>query len=117
MIVFSVAVPDGFVTVSDPVFAFAGTVTVSFTIEFTLNFAGTPWKVTDVVPLRFVPLIVSVAPRFTFAGVVFAIVGTGAVRGRKPSLTKIAWPPGLRIFATQAWAADWFALFAITHIE
>ncbi len=61
VISFQVAVPDGFVTVSVPVLAFAGTVTVSFAAETTLNFAGTPWKVTEVVPFRFVPVIVSVA--------------------------------------------------------
>ena len=58
-----------------PVFALAGTVTVSFAVETILNFAGTPWKVTEVVPLRFVPVIVSVAPARTFAGATFAIVG------------------------------------------
>ena len=69
MIDFQVAVPDGLVTVSEPVFAFAGTVTVSFEVETILNFAGTPWKVTEVVPLRFVPVSVSVAPRRVLAGV------------------------------------------------
>ena len=46
---FQVAVPFGLVTVRSPVFAFAGTVTVSLTIDLGLKLAGTPWKVTDVV--------------------------------------------------------------------
>ena len=29
---------------------------------------------------------------------------------------KVAWPFGLRIVLTQAWAAAWFGLFVITHI-
>ena len=52
---FHVAVPDGLVTVNEPVFAFGGTVIVIFAGETTLNFAGTPWNVTEVVPLKFVP--------------------------------------------------------------
>ena len=48
---FEVAVPAGLVTVIVPVLAFAGTVNVSFVADTTLNLAGTPWIVTDVVQI------------------------------------------------------------------
>ena len=79
MIVFQVAVPFGVVTVSDPVLAFCGTVTVSLRVDPTLNLAGTPWNVTDVVPLKFLPRRMSVAPGRVLPGVTFAMDGTGAV--------------------------------------
>ena len=66
---FDVAVPDGLVTVIGPDFAFAGIVNVSFVADTTLNFAGTPWIVTDVVPVKFVPVTVTVAPALALAGV------------------------------------------------
>ena len=89
---------------------------VSFVAETTLNFAGTPWIVTDVVPVKFVPVSVTVAPTLAFAGATFVIVGTGAVSGRKPSLTKIAWPAGLSTLSIQACAAAWFGLFVTIAI-
>jgi hypothetical protein len=73
---FDVAVPDGFVTVILPDCALAGTVRVSLVADTTLNFAGTPWIVTDVVLPRFVPVTVTLAPRRACVGVTFAIVGT-----------------------------------------
>ena len=96
------AVPDGFVTVIVPDFAFAGTTNVNFVAETTLNFAGTPWIVTDVVPVKFVPVRVTVLPGAACAGAILVIVGTGAVNGRKPSLTKIAWPAGLKTLLMKA---------------
>jgi hypothetical protein len=82
--VFHVAVPFGVVTVRLPLFAFDGTVTVSFNAEFTLNFEGTPWNVTDVAPLKFLPSTTMVPPVLAAVGVTFAIVGTGALIVRKP---------------------------------
>jgi hypothetical protein len=61
-----------------------GTVTVSFTAELTLNFEATPWNVTDVVPVKFLPRIVSVPPAFAAFGVTLTIDGTGALIVRKP---------------------------------
>ena len=46
-------------TVIVPDFAFAGTTNVSFVADTTLNFAGTPWIVTDVVPVKLVPVSVT----------------------------------------------------------
>jgi hypothetical protein len=79
-----VAVPAGFVTVIIPLFALDGTTIVSFVGDTTLNFAGMPWNVTDVVPLRFVPVRASEVPGLAFEGESFTIVGAGAVTGRNP---------------------------------
>src|SRR5258706_749636 len=86
-----VAVPDGFVTVITPERAFAGIVSVIVVGETILNFAATPWIVTDVVCVKFVPESVTVLPAFAFAGASFAIVGAAALSGRKPVLTTTAW--------------------------
>src|SRR6202012_4184661 len=94
-----------------PVFAFVGTTTVSFEPETTLNFAGTPLKVTDVVPAKFSPVTVTVTPGFAAFGATFVICGVAALIGRKPSLTKSAWPLLLSTLLTNACAAAWFELF------
>src|SRR5262249_4132112 len=85
-----VAVPAGLVTVIEPVFAFVGTVIVSFDPETILNLAGMPWKVTEVVPVRFVPVTLIDAPGRPFVIESFVIVGVGAVIGRKPYLSIVA---------------------------
>ena len=57
-----VAVPSGVVTLSGPVVAPAGTVAWIAVSEVTAKVALTPLKVTDVAPLKFVPLMVTVVP-------------------------------------------------------
>jgi hypothetical protein len=70
-----VAVPPGVVTVIFPVVALAGTVAVILTSVLTVNEAAVPLNFTDVVPVRFVPLIVTLVPTAPLAGVKLVIVG------------------------------------------
>ena len=99
-----------------PDFAFAGTVTVSFVGDTTLNCAGTPLIVTDVVPVRFVPVTVTVAPGLAVRGCDLRDRRHGSRQRRKPFLTKIACPAGLSTFFSHACAAAWFGLFVTTAI-
>src|SRR3954452_19166115 len=110
------AVPAGLVTVIAPVFALTGTVIVSFVPDTTLNLAGTPLNVTDVVPLRFVPLRETEIPGFPLVIESFVIVGTGAVIGRKPYLSIVAWPCLLSTLSMNACAAALFWLRATMAI-
>jgi hypothetical protein len=57
-----VAVPPGVVTVIVPVVAPVGTVAVIFVSELTMKAAVTPLNLTEVAPVKFVPLIVTVDP-------------------------------------------------------
>src|SRR5438093_8613799 len=66
-------VPAAVVMLILPVFAPAGTVAVIFVSETTLKPALTPPILTAVAPRRFVPVIVTFAPAFAFAGVTCAI--------------------------------------------
>ena len=66
--------------------------------------------------MKFVPVSVTFAPALALAGANLAIVGTGAVSGRKPFLTKIAWPAGLSTLSIHACAAAWFGLFVTIAI-
>jgi hypothetical protein len=84
------AVPAGLVTVIGPDLARFGIVNVSFVADTALKCAGTPRIVTEVVVARFVPVRVTFVPALPLGGAMVAIVGTGAVSGRKPSFTKIA---------------------------
>jgi hypothetical protein len=52
--------------------------------DATVYLAGTPAKVTEVVPLRFVPVSVTAVPRRPLAGAIRLRVGTGAPIGRNP---------------------------------
>ena len=70
-----VAEPRGEATPMRPVVAPAGTVAVIFVAELSVNAAAAPLKVTDVAPVKFVPLIVTVAPTRPFGGEKFAITG------------------------------------------
>jgi hypothetical protein len=79
-----VAVPPGVVTEILPVVAPEGTTAVIFVAELTVNdVALTPLNFTDVVvnpvPLKFVPLIVTVVPTGPLVGENEEIVGAGAV--------------------------------------
>ncbi len=73
-----VAVPPGVVTVIFPVVAVAGTVAVICVAEFTVNVAVTPLNLTEVAPVKFVPVIVTFLPTGPNVGVNEVIVGAGA---------------------------------------
>src|SRR5437016_7677977 len=70
-----VAVPPGVVTLTGPVVAPAGTVARIAVSEVTVKVALTPLNDTDVAPLKFVPLIVTLVPTGPLVGVKLAIVG------------------------------------------
>jgi hypothetical protein len=75
-----VAVPPGVVTVILPVVAPVGTVAVIFVAEFTVNVvAATPLNLTEVAPVKLVPVILTVVPTGPEVGVNDVIVGSGAV--------------------------------------
>jgi hypothetical protein len=82
-----VAVPPGVVTEIVPVFAPVGTFTVTLVAATVAGVAATPPKLTDVAPVRFVPVIVTVAPAPAEVGVKLVIAG-GVTTERWPSL----WP-------------------------
>ena len=63
-----IALPFGLVTVTAPDRAARGTVSVIFVGDSTLNFAGTPFTVTDVAPARLTPITVTFAPGFARNG-------------------------------------------------
>jgi hypothetical protein len=56
------SLPPGVVTQIFPVVAPVGTVAVIFVAESTVKFAETPWNVTLVAPVKFVPVIVTDVP-------------------------------------------------------
>jgi len=72
-----VAVPPGVVTEIVPAVTPAGTVAVMDVADTTVNVAAVPLKATAVAPVRFVPVIVTVAPTGPDVGVNDAIVGAG----------------------------------------
>jgi len=72
-----VAVPPGAVTTIVPVDAPAGTVAVSDVSEATMNDAPVPPNFTLVVPVKLVPVIVTVMPTGPLAGLNDVIVGAG----------------------------------------
>ena len=106
-----VAAPAGFVMMIVPDVAFGGTTTTSFDGVTILYLAGTPLNVTDVVPLKFLPVIVTDDPALPFLGVTVTIAGTGAEIGRKPYFLIVAWPAGLSTLSMNACAAALFELF------
>src|SRR6266508_6222103 len=93
-----VAVPPGVVTLIGPVVAPVGTVAVIRVGEFTVNvIAATLLNVTEVVvkpvPLKFVPLIVTLVPTGPRVGVNEVIVGAGTAVTVK-FVALVAVPPG-----------------------
>ena len=70
-----VSVPAGVVTEILPVVAPAGTVAVIFVAELTVNVADVPPNLTDVAPVKFVPLIVTDVPTDPLFGENEVIVG------------------------------------------
>src|SRR5438094_7517787 len=80
-----VAVPPGVVTLSGPVVAPAGTVAWIAVAEVTVKVALTPLNVTEVAPLSFVPLIVTLVPTGPLVGEKLVIVG-GLTSGADPAV-------------------------------
>src|ERR1019366_9283852 len=70
--------PPGVVTWTAPVVAPAGTLVVISELETTVNVAGVPLKVTLVEPVKFVPRIMTGAPKFPE-------VGTVSTNGPRPT--------------------------------
>jgi hypothetical protein len=67
------------VTVIGPVVAPLGTVEVIWVAELTVNVAVSPLNRTDVAPVRFVPVIVTLVPIGPLAGLMEVMVGGKAV--------------------------------------
>jgi hypothetical protein len=76
-----VADPPGVVTLSGPVVAAAGTVAWIAVAELRVKLALTPLNRTAVAPVKFVPLMVTLAPAEPLAGVKLVIAGAGALTG------------------------------------
>jgi hypothetical protein len=70
-----VAVPPGVVTVILPVVEPVRTVAVILVAELTVNVADVPLNLTEVAPVRFVPVIVTLVPTGPLVGVNDVIVG------------------------------------------
>jgi len=70
-----VAVPAGLVTVMGPVVAPAGTVAVICVALLTVKVAATPLKRTSVVPVKFVPVMVTEVPTGPDVGEKLVMVG------------------------------------------
>jgi len=70
-----VAVPPGVVTVIFPVVALAGTVVEIWIAELTVNEAAVPLNLTEVAPVKFVPLIVTGTPTAPLGGEKVEIAG------------------------------------------
>jgi len=81
-----VAVPPGVVTEIGPVVAPEGTVAVICVDESTVKLAAVPLKVTDVAPVRLVPVITTLVP-------------TGPLVGLKPLIVAEVTSNGLRLVA------------------
>ncbi|HYR17113.1 MAG TPA: hypothetical protein VEQ67_23290, partial [Mycobacterium sp.] len=69
------AVPPAVVTLIDPLEAPAGTVAVIVVAEFTVKLALVPLNSTDVAPVKFVPLMLTLVPTGPLPGVKLEIVG------------------------------------------
>ena len=75
-----VAVPAGLVTLIGPVVAPLGTVAVIWVSEFTVKLAAGPLKATAVVPVKPVPVMVTLCPHPPLLGEKEVIVGAIAAR-------------------------------------
>jgi hypothetical protein len=87
-----VAVPAGLVTVMGPVVAPAGTVAVIWVLLLTVKVAGTPLKRTLVVPVKFVPVMVTEVPTGPTVGEKSVMVGAKVTT---KSVLLVAVPAGL----------------------
>jgi hypothetical protein len=70
-----VPVPPGVVTVNGPVVAPAGTVAWITVADVTVNVAAVPLNRTAVAPVKFAPVIVTLAPTSPLVGVKLVILG------------------------------------------
>jgi hypothetical protein len=70
-------VPPGVVTLIGPVVALAGAVTCIAVSEVSVKLAALPLTVTDVAPVKFVPLIATLVPTRPLVGVKLVMVGAG----------------------------------------
>src|SRR2546427_8916971 len=86
------AVPPGVVTLIVPVVAPVGTVAWIELAELTVKVALAPLKATTVVPVKLVPLMVTLVPTGPLAGVKLVIVG-GLITVKL--LVLVAVPPGV----------------------
>src|SRR6266850_1115281 len=87
-----VAVPPGVVTLIVPVVALVGTVARMDVAEMTVKVALTPLKATQVVPVKLVPLMVTLVQAGPLGGVKPVIVG-GFITVQLTAL--VAVPPGV----------------------
>jgi len=97
------AVPAEVVTLIGPVAAPAGTVAVIAVAELTVKLALVPLNSTDVAPVKFVPLIVTLVPAGPLLGVKLAIVGgleTVTVTGSDVHVVRL---PRARATAVRVW--------------
>ena len=88
-----VAVPPGVVTLIDPVVADAGTVAWIVVDEITVYVALTPLNLTELAPLKLVPLIWTLVPTGPLGGAKLLIVGGGTVTVKLLALLVV--PPGV----------------------
>src|SRR6267143_1359806 len=86
------AVPPGAVTLIGPLEAPAGTVAVIVVAEFTVKLALVPLNSTDVAPVKFVPLMVTLVPTGPVVGVKLVMVG-GLITVKLPALLTV--PPAV----------------------
>src|SRR5438067_1988342 len=77
-----VAVPSGVVTLTGPVVAPAGTAAEICVAEFTVKVAVVPLNFTEVAPVKFVPLIVTLVPTVPLVGEKLVIVGGSVMESR-----------------------------------
>jgi hypothetical protein len=89
-----VAVPFGVVTAIGPVVAPVGTVAVIWVFELTVKVAATPMNLTEVAPVKFVPVIVTDVPTGPLVGLNDVIVGAPAPVTVK-FVALVAVPPGV----------------------
>ena len=88
-----VAVPAGVVAEIFPVVAPAGTLAVIFVLLLIVNVADVPLNLTEVAPVRLVPVIATLVPAVPDAGVKLVMVGDGCVTVK--ALGEVALPPGV----------------------
>ena len=68
-------VPAALVMRRGPVAAVAGTITASCVDDWIVNLAGTPPNNTDLVPVKFVPVMVRLEPGKPYTGAIEVTVG------------------------------------------
>jgi hypothetical protein len=105
-----VAVPPGVVTEMVPVFPEATSAVILVAVNTVKDVASTPPNFTEVAPVKFVPVIVTVIPGAPLEGVNDDIVGAGI----KVNPANIALPPGV---VTETFPEDPAATTAVMVVE